>query len=164
MAEKKDAQTMDDRKPLSSRAKRSKGAQNPVATLKRIVGMVFKFYPVLLPIFIICIITPAILQSLPSIFLQEALAVVGDYWKAGDWASAAPLITGIALRLIVVYIISLVLSVLIPHPFPRSSSRSASSWAPSSRRAPSCTSATRCSSTWRTCRSPTSTATSMATS
>ena len=78
MAEKKDAQTMDDRKPLSSRAKRSKGAQNPVATLKRIVGMVFKFYPVLLPIFIICIITPAILQSLPSIFLQEALAVVGD--------------------------------------------------------------------------------------
>ncbi len=108
MAEK-NAQTMDDRKPLSSRAKRSKGAQNPVATLKRIVGMVFKFYPVLLPIFIICIITPAILQSLPSIFLQEALAVVGDYWKEGDWASAAPLITNIALRLIIVYIISIAL-------------------------------------------------------
>ena len=99
----------DDRKPMSSRARRSKGAQNPVATFKRIIGMVFKFYPVLLPLFVACIITPAILQSLPSIFLQEALAVVGDYWKSGDWASAAPLIGAIAGRLIIVYALSLAL-------------------------------------------------------
>ena len=107
--EKKTQATTDGRQPMSSRAKRSRGAQNPAKTLGRIIGMVFKFYPVLLPIFIICVITPAILQSLPSIFLQEALAVVGDYWQAGDWGSAGPLIGGIAMRLIVVYIISLVL-------------------------------------------------------
>ena len=110
MAEEKKTQAAtDDRQPMSVRAKRSKGAQDPVGTLKRIIGMVFKFYPVLLPLFIICIITPAILQSLPSIFLQEALAVVGEYWQAGDWAAAAPLIMGIAGRLIVVYIISITL-------------------------------------------------------
>lgn len=65
--------------PMSSRVRRSKGAQNPGATLMRIFGLVFKFYPVLLPLSIVCIIVPAILQSLPSIFLQETLAVVGEY-------------------------------------------------------------------------------------
>ena len=109
MAENKNLQVEENRQPMSSRARRSKGAQNPAATLKRIIGMVFKFYPVLLPIFIICIITPAILQSLPSIFLQEALAVVSEYWQEGDWASAAPLIAGIAGRLIIIYIISIAL-------------------------------------------------------
>jgi ATP-binding cassette subfamily B protein len=107
--EKKTQAATDDRQPMSVRAKRSKGAQDPMGTLKRIIGMVFKFYPVLLPLFILCVITPAILQSLPSIFLQEALAVVGDYWKEGDWAAAAPLITGIAGRLIFIYAISIAL-------------------------------------------------------
>ena len=107
--EKKTQAATDDRQPMSVRAKRSKGAQDPAGTLKRIIGMVFKFYPVLLPLFILCVITPAILQSLPSIFLQEALAVVGDYWKEGDWAAAAPLIVGIATRLIIVYVISIAL-------------------------------------------------------
>ena len=104
-----EVQADDQHKPMSSRAKRSKGAQNPVATLLRIIKMVHGFYPVLLPLFIVCIIVPAILQSLPSIFLQEALAVVGEYWQAGNWEAAAPLIGGIAGRLAVVYVISLAL-------------------------------------------------------
>ncbi len=95
--------------PMSSRVRRSKGAQNPRATLMRIFRLVFKFYPVLFPLSIVCIIVPAILQSLPSIFLQEALAVVGEHWESGDWNGAAPAITGIATRLIVIYIISIAL-------------------------------------------------------
>ena len=109
MAEQKNPQTMDERKPMSSRARRAKGAQNPAATLKRIIGMVFKYYPALLPLFIVCVITPAILQSLPSIFLQESLAVIGDYWQSGDWAAAAPLIIDIVKRLAIVYLISIAL-------------------------------------------------------
>ncbi len=103
------SQHVDEHQPMSSRAVRSKGAQNPAAVLRRILGMVFKFYPVLLPLFIICIVVPAILQSLPSIFLQESLAVVGEYWQSGDWAAAAPLIGGIAGRLVAIYAISIVL-------------------------------------------------------
>lgn len=106
MAEEKEQQPNG---PMSSRVRRSKGAQNPAATLRRIFGLVFKFYPVLLPLTIVCIITPAILQSLPSIFLQEALAVVGEHWKSGDWSGAAPAITGIAARLIAIYIVSIAL-------------------------------------------------------
>ena len=89
--------------------KRGKGARDPRGTLRRVFSFVREFYPVEFTLFIICIVTPAILQSLPSIFLQNALAVVGEHWESGDWAGAAPEIGRITLILCIVYVISVAL-------------------------------------------------------
>ena len=66
-----------------SRPKMQKGV------LKRILKMLFKFYPVLVPVTIICIIFSAVASSIPAIFLQKVLAVIGEFAKSGDWAGAS---------------------------------------------------------------------------
>ena len=50
----------------------------------RVIKMLFSFYPKLLPAVIICVILHAIVQSAPNIFMQNALAIVGESWESGD--------------------------------------------------------------------------------
>ena len=56
--------------------------------LKRLVTMLFKFYPVLLPVIVACIVFSAIISSVPSVFMQKVIAVIEEYSGNGDWASA----------------------------------------------------------------------------
>ncbi len=49
--------------------------------LGRLIKLLFEFYPVLLPITIVCIIFSAIAAALPAVFLQNVLAVVTDAVK-----------------------------------------------------------------------------------
>ena len=89
--------------------RQGRGARDPRGTLLRIFSFVREFYPVEFALFIACIIIPSILQSLPSVFLQSTLAVVGRYWESGDWAAAAPEIGRITAILGVIYVISILL-------------------------------------------------------
>jgi len=86
---------------------RGKGATNPMATFKRAVGLVFRYYPVQTTIMLICVVTAAVLSSFPSVFMQKAIDVLGNYWKSGDWAAAQPQILKITLTLIVLYVVAL---------------------------------------------------------
>ena len=56
---------------------------------------------------LIRIIIAAVLTSMPSIFLQRALRIIGDHWQSGDWAAAQPEIAQVALSLIGVYVLAL---------------------------------------------------------
>ena len=51
-----------------------KGSRKSV--LWRLIRTLFGFFPVLLPVAIICILINAIVSSIPSIFLQNVIAAV----------------------------------------------------------------------------------------
>lgn len=92
----------------SSLNTRSKGPRHPMATLKRTLGLIFSYYHAYSIIIVVCIIAQATLASLSSIFLQKTLAVVGQYWQSGDWATAGPQVAQIASTLIFCYLIGIV--------------------------------------------------------
>lgn len=74
-------------------------------TLKRLVKMLFSFYPVLLPLVLLGVMTCALINSIGSVFLQGALQVIEDSWKSGDWAAARPRIMRLVVTLGVIYVI-----------------------------------------------------------
>ena len=55
-------------------------------TMKRLIRMLFEFYPVLLPLVLVCIVLNALISSIPAIFQQNIIAVVEQYWP--DWSSS----------------------------------------------------------------------------
>ena len=76
----------------------------------RLIRTIFSFYPVLLPVVICCILLNAIVSSIPSIFMQNTIAVVEQTYKTGDWASASVVILKLVAILVVLYVISLAAS------------------------------------------------------
>ena len=75
--------------------------------IRRLIRTLFEFYPVLLPVTIVCILINAVVSSLPAMFLQNVLAVVEECWKSGDWSAAAPRILPLVGLLATFYLISL---------------------------------------------------------
>ena len=59
-----------------------------MSSLKRVLKMLFNYYPVLLPIIIICIVFAAITSSIPAIFQQQVLQAIEKWITSGDWESA----------------------------------------------------------------------------
>jgi len=87
-----------------------KGKMPPGAGLKnvkRILGYLFKFYPVLIPIIVVCIIFAAVTAALPAVFQQQILADITGWYKTGDWTGASQVILPKIIILGVLYIISL---------------------------------------------------------
>ena len=78
-------------------------------TLKRVLSLLIKAYPLLLPIALVCIVFSAIVSSVPAIFQQKVLAVVTKYWEAGntDWSAARQEIVPLIATLIVLYVLSI---------------------------------------------------------
>ena len=63
---------------------------NRKGTFVRLLRTLFEFFPVLMPIALVCILFSAIVGSLPTVFMQKIIAVIENYWQSGDWAAAAP--------------------------------------------------------------------------
>ena len=78
----------------------------------RLIRTVFSFYPVLLPVTLVCILINAIVSSMPSVFMQNVIAVVEDTFASGDWASASGRIFSLLAVLITLYVISLIAGIL----------------------------------------------------
>ncbi|ADK67837.1 ABC transporter related protein [Olsenella uli DSM 7084] len=94
------------------RGGKGRGPSNPMATLRKVMGMVFSFYPAQTIVIVICIVAAAILTSLPSIYMQQALVVVGKYWQAGDWASALVELTPLMTQLVIIYAVAITCNVV----------------------------------------------------
>ena len=91
----------------STAAGTERGKRAPKGVMPRLIRTVFSFYPVLLPITICCILVNAVVSSMPSVFMQNAIAVVEATYKTGDWAAAAPTIFRLLTILVTLYVISL---------------------------------------------------------
>ena len=81
---------------------RGHGPKNPMSTLGALLKMVISYYPGFVAIIIVCILASAILSSLPSVFMQKAIDIIGQYWESGDWASAGGPIAPVVLNLAIV--------------------------------------------------------------
>ena len=77
-------------------------------TLKRVLKMLFKSYPVLMPVTIACIIFSAIINTMPAIFNQQIIALIEEWYISRDWVSAKPLIMPKIITLGCLYGISLI--------------------------------------------------------
>ena len=80
--------------------------------LKRLVKVLFEFYPVMLPVVIICIVFNAVVSSIPSIFMQNIIALVESSWKSGDWLAVSGEIGGFVAILATCYVLSLAAAVV----------------------------------------------------
>ena len=77
--------------------------------IKRLIGILFRYYPVMLPIAIVCIVFTAIVSSIPAIFLQQVIEAIGEAQESGlDWAAAGRLIIPKVVLLISFYVLSIV--------------------------------------------------------
>ena len=74
-------------------------------TLKRLVKMLFSFYPVLLPLVVAGVLLCGLINSVGSLFLQKALEVISSSWQTGDWAAAQPKIVSLVTVLAIIYLI-----------------------------------------------------------
>ncbi len=78
-------------------------------SLGRILKLLFKYYPVLLPITIFCILFAAVVSSIPALFVQKVIAVIEVHVASGNWAEASKEIIPMILLLVTLYVISIVL-------------------------------------------------------
>ena len=60
-------------------------AKNGKKTLFSPDPYLFGFFPVLMPLVLVCILFNAIVGSIPAIFMQKVIAVVEENWQSGDW-------------------------------------------------------------------------------
>lgn len=77
-------------------------------TVKRLIKMLFEFYPVQMPLVLFGIIFSAVVSSIPSVFMQNIIAIVEKSWKSGDWEAVSGQIVEFVGILLVLYILSLI--------------------------------------------------------
>ena len=68
----------------------------------------FGYYPVLAPLSIFCILFSAVVSATPSLFVQRVLAVVEQWYRSGDWASARVQLMPYFTLLVVLYALSMI--------------------------------------------------------
>ena len=92
-------------KPAAARGRAPKSIGR---TALRVLKMLRKFYPVMLPTVAVCILVQCVVQATPNVFMERCLTVVGKFWESGDWAAAQPEVFKNAAILAVMYFLSLV--------------------------------------------------------
>ena len=81
---------------------------NAKGTLRRLLRTIVEFYPVMAPLTLLCILFSAIVNAIPSIFMQNIIAIIEGSWQAGDWAAVSGRILTLVGILAAVYVVSLV--------------------------------------------------------
>ena len=77
-------------------------------TMKRLIRTLFEFYPKALPLIILGIIFSAVVSSIPSVFMQNIIAIVEQSWQSGNWNGVSETVFKFVGILLVLYILSLV--------------------------------------------------------
>ena len=76
-------------------------------TLSRLLKMLFKAYPVAMPLTVFCIIFSAVASSIPSIFTQKVIAEIEKWVASGNWEEAAKAIVPMIGILIALYVLAI---------------------------------------------------------
>ncbi len=77
-------------------------------TFKRIIKMLFKFYPVMIPVTIACILFSAVTSAIPAVFQQQVIADIETFISSGDWSNAKQVILPKIFILISLYVVSII--------------------------------------------------------
>ena len=76
--------------------------------LKRLIKMLFGYYPVLVPLTILCILFTAVVSAIPAVFLQQVTALIESYQVTGSWELAKTEIVPKITLLASMYVLSLI--------------------------------------------------------
>ena len=77
--------------------------------VRRLLKMLFSFYPVLLPVIVVLIIANAVISSIPSIFQQNIIAIIEEASVNGlAWEDVSGRILSLVFTLVALYVTSLV--------------------------------------------------------
>ena len=85
---------------------------NRKSTFFRLLRTLFAFFPVLMPVALVCILFSAIVGSLPTVFMQKIIAVIEANFQTGNWAAAGPQILRLVAILGTMYALALVSTVV----------------------------------------------------
>ncbi|MBR2760357.1 MAG: ABC transporter ATP-binding protein [Solobacterium sp.] len=78
-------------------------------TVKRLLKMIYDFFPRLLPLIVVLILINAVISAMPSVFMQKVIAVIQDAWENHlSWEEAKPRIYSNVGVLVGLYICSLI--------------------------------------------------------
>lgn len=80
-------------------------------TFGRIIKTLFEFYPVMMPVVLICILFSAMVSSIPSIFMQKVIALISDTYKSGDWDNVSGQVVHLVSILGTFYVLSIIANV-----------------------------------------------------
>ncbi len=83
------------------------GGKIDSGVLGRIMRLLFKSFPVLVPLTIACIIFSSITAAAPAIFQQQVIADIEKFYLSGDWSSASRVIIPKIGILIGLYVLSM---------------------------------------------------------
>ena len=78
------------------------------SSLGRVVRKLFNYYPRLAPLTVVLVLFSSTVSSIPSLFVQNVLAVIEKWYKTGDWAAARPEVLHYLTILGVLYVLSLI--------------------------------------------------------
>ena len=78
-------------------------------TVKRLLKMIYDFFPRLLPLIVVLILINAVISAMPSVFMQKVIAVIQDAWENHlSWEESKPRIYSNVGVLVGLYICSLI--------------------------------------------------------
>ena len=78
------------------------------SSLGRVVRKLFDYYPRLAPLTVVLVLFSSAVSSIPSLFVQNVLAVIEKWYRTGDWAAAKPEVLHYLTILGVLYVLSLI--------------------------------------------------------
>ena len=77
------------------------------SALGKAIKRLFVYYPRMAPLTMACILFSAVVSSIPSLFIQNVIAVIERWYKTGDWAAARPEVFRYVGVLAVLYVLAL---------------------------------------------------------
>ncbi|MCR5089847.1 MAG: ABC transporter ATP-binding protein/permease [Oscillospiraceae bacterium] len=77
------------------------------SSIGRVLRLLFSYYPRLAPLTFCCVLFSSVVSAIPSLFVQNVLAVIETWYQSGDWASAKPEILHYLAILAGLYLLSL---------------------------------------------------------
>ena len=76
-------------------------------SLKRVIKKFFGYYPVMAPLTMLCILFSSAVSAVPSLFVQNVLSIIENWYRSGDWASARAEIVPYLTLLVILYVLSI---------------------------------------------------------
>jgi len=81
--------------------------KNKKSIVLRLFKDILEFYPVMLPVAIVCILFNATISSIPAVFMQNVIAIVENNWRTGDWNAVGGRILSLVAVLVAFYTLSI---------------------------------------------------------
>ena len=78
------------------------------SSLRRVVKKLYEYFPRLAPLTVVLVLFSSAVSSIPSLFVQNVIAVIEKWYRGGDWAAARPEIMHYLTILVILYVLSLI--------------------------------------------------------